>query len=326
MKFFVSIVCLIVAAFADPSKTIVGNAVATPSLTNQTIVEIAASNPNFSTLVVALKAAALITTLSGPGPFTVFAPSNAAFAALPAPVLANLLKPANKPLLVSLLTYHVVAGDVVSMFRQNMRPAKLTTVEGEVITVTWEVLPGGYRRNYFYLSYGKRKQPKLRIGFGSVKSIAASNGAVVPITAVLTLPPRPRTIVEIAMATPNLSTLVTALIAADLADTLSSTGPFTVFAPTNEAFAALPPGVLASLLLPHNKAQLVDILTYHVASGAVFSKDITDKEMITTLEGGNVTARIAERSIFINSAKVINADVVASNGVVHIIDSVLEVL
>merc|ERR1711865_135723 len=134
---------------------------------------------------------------------------------------------------------------------------------------------------------------------------------------------RGKSIVDLAVATPDLSTLVTALKAADLVDTLSGKGPFTVFAPTNEAFAALPAGVLANLLKPENKAQLVDILTYHVAPGDVHAKDLYDMEMITTVEGKSVTARVDGSTIFINSAKVTAADNDASNGVVHIIDAIL---
>jgi len=139
-------------------------------------------------------------------------------------------------------------------------------------------------------------------------------------------------IVNTAVANSNLSTLVTALNAAGLVSTLQGKGPFTVFAPTNEAFAALPAGVLANLLKPENKAQLVDILTYHVASGDVQAEDLTDMEKITTLEGKKVTARVSAPgsipgpglgSIFINSAKVIAFDNDVSNGVVHIIDQVL---
>ena len=131
------------------------------------------------------------------------------------------------------------------------------------------------------------------------------------------------TIVDLAVGTPDLSTLVTALTAADLVGTLSGKGPFTVFAPTNEAFAALPAGVLDNLLKPENKAQLVDILTYHVAAGDVHAKDLYDMEMIPTVEGKNVTARVSGGNVFINSAKVVTADVDASNGVVHIVDGVL---
>merc|ERR1712086_596044 len=132
-----------------------------------------------------------------------------------------------------------------------------------------------------------------------------------------------QTIVDLAVATPDLSTLVAALKAGGLVDTLSGKGPFTVFAPTNEAFAALPAGTLANLLKPENEAQLVDLLTYHVVSGDVHAKDITDMEMIKTVEGKNVTARVTGAGILINSAKVVTADVEASNGVVHIIDAVL---
>ena len=155
----------------------------------------------------------------------------------------------------------------------------------------------------------------------------ASNGVVHIIDAIL-MPgsapaPAAKTIVDLAVATPDLSTLVAALKAADLVDTLSGKGPFTVFAPTNEAFAALPAGVLANLLKPENKAQLVDILTYHVASGDVHAKDLMDMQMLKTVEGKKVTVRTAGKTILINSAKVVTADVDASNGVVHIIDAIL---
>ena len=136
-------------------------------------------------------------------------------------------------------------------------------------------------------------------------------------------PPGGKTIVELAVATPDLSTLVTALTAAGLVGTLNGVGPFTVFAPTNEAFAALPAGTVANLLKPENKAQLVDILTYHVVSGNVLAKDLSDGEMIATVEGKSVEARVSGNDIFINSARVMTADIAATNGVVHVIDRVL---
>merc|ERR1740115_206160 len=141
--------------------------------------------------------------------------------------------------------------------------------------------------------------------------VNASNGVVHIIDAVLQeWNPTPTTpsIVQIALATPDLSTLVTALKAADLVDTLSAPGPFTVFAPTNEAFNALPPGVLSNLLKPENKAQLVDLLTYHVISGDVLAKNLLDGEMLKTMEGEYVTFRVSsDHDIFVNSAKVITA-------------------
>ena len=136
--------------------------------------------------------------------------------------------------------------------------------------------------------------------------------------------PKGQTIVDLAVATPDLSTLVTARTAGDLVATLSDPGPFTVFAPTNEAFAKLPAGTVASLLQKKNQKQLVDILTYHVVSGSVHAKDLKDGQMVKTVEGTSLTVRISSSGeIFINSAKVTTADVDASNGVVHIIDAVL---
>jgi uncharacterized surface protein with fasciclin (FAS1) repeats len=132
-----------------------------------------------------------------------------------------------------------------------------------------------------------------------------------------------RTIVDLAVVTPGLSTLVTALKSGNLVATLSGAGPFTVFAPTNEAFAAVPAATLASLLDPKNIKQLQDVLTYHVVSGTVFAKDITNNQMIKTVEGKDVTASLFAHRVFINKAEVITADIKASNGVVHIIDQVL---
>merc|ERR1711998_812772 len=140
-------------------------------------------------------------------------------------------------------------------------------------------------------------------------------------------PPVPtKNIVEIAAATPDLSTLVAALGKAQLIDTLKGAGPFTVFAPTNEAFAKLPALYRQLLFDPKNVKTLQKLLTYHVASAAVLSKDITDNEKIKTVEGEIVTAHITDGShggIKINDAAVKVADQAALNGVVHLIDTVL---
>lgn len=129
-------------------------------------------------------------------------------------------------------------------------------------------------------------------------------------------------IVEVASDTDNLSTLVTAVKAAGLVETLSGDGPFTVFAPTNEAFEALPDGTLESLLEPENKDMLVDILTYHVVAGEVMSGDLSDGLMAETVQGSQITISIAD-GVSVNDASVIAADVEANNGVVHVIDSVI---
>lgn len=129
------------------------------------------------------------------------------------------------------------------------------------------------------------------------------------------------TIVDIAVATEGFSTLVDAVVAAGLADALSGEGPFTVFAPTDDAFAALPDGILAALLEPENLDVLVSILTYHVVSGTVLAADVTDGE-VATLEGSTIELATTD-GVTVNGASVIVADVLASNGVIHVIDAVI---
>jgi uncharacterized surface protein with fasciclin (FAS1) repeats len=129
------------------------------------------------------------------------------------------------------------------------------------------------------------------------------------------------TVVDIASATDGFGTLVTAVSAAGLVDTLNGEGPFTVFAPTDEAFAALPAGVLDALLLPENKDVLTKILTYHVVPGQVLAADVTDGN-VATVEGQTVTLSTAD-GVTVNGARVIQADVIASNGVIHAIDAVI---
>ena len=128
-------------------------------------------------------------------------------------------------------------------------------------------------------------------------------------------------IVEVAQANADFTTLVAAVVAADLATTLSGTGPFTVFAPTDAAFEALPAGILEKLLLPKNKAVLAKILTYHVVAGKVLSTDLTETE-VATVEGSTVAITLTDGAK-VNGATVTTADVMASNGVIHVIDKVL---
>jgi uncharacterized surface protein with fasciclin (FAS1) repeats len=136
------------------------------------------------------------------------------------------------------------------------------------------------------------------------------------------------TIVEVASATPNLSTLVTAVVAASLVETLQSAGPFTVFAPTNDAFAALPSGTLDTLLKPENVDQLASILTYHVVAGKVMAADLSDGQEITTVQGGKLEVKIMDGKVYLidadnNQVTVEIADVNADNGVVHVVSGVL---
>ena len=140
----------------------------------------------------------------------------------------------------------------------------------------------------------------------------------------------PGTIVDVAAANSTFSTLVTAVKAADLVGTLSGKGPFTVFAPTNEAFAKLPAGTVESLVKPENKATLVNILTYHVVSGAVMAADVVklDGKAVKTVQGGEVTVGVKDSKVTLRDANkgvanVTATDVKASNGVIHVIDAVL---
>ena len=129
------------------------------------------------------------------------------------------------------------------------------------------------------------------------------------------------TIVDVAVANGSFGTLVAAVTAADLAETLSGEGPFTVFAPTDDAFAALPDGLVDALLLPENKDTLTKILTYHVVAGQVMAADVSDGD-VATVEGQTV-ALSTEDGVSVNGANVIIADVVTSNGVIHAIDAVI---
>merc|ERR1711937_938613 len=277
------------------------------------IVELAQSVDSLSTLVAAVVAGDLAETLSSPGPFTVFAPTNEGFAALPEGTLDSLLKPENKDQLVDILTYHVLPEQVLSTDLKFFQ--RVETVEGKNLHVIKR-------------SSGVHVGPDLQnlrkvVGADNL----ASNGVAHIIDGVM-LPPaklgddKPN-IVELAQSVDDLSTLVAAVVAGDLVETLSSPGPFTVFAPTNEAFAALPAGTLDTLLKPENKGQLVDILTYHVLPAKVLSSDLKPKQVVKTVEGKDLLVTIYKGNVYANKAKVVGADNMASNGVAHIIDGVL---
>ena len=130
-------------------------------------------------------------------------------------------------------------------------------------------------------------------------------------------------IVAVASGNPDFSTLVAAIKAADLVDALSAAGPYTVFAPTNAAFAALPAGTLDSLLKPENKAKLQAILKYHVVSGDVKAADVVKLSSANTLEGSAVAIAVAGGKVKVNQANVTATDIVASNGTIHVVDAVL---
>lgn len=163
----------------------------------------------------------------------------------------------------------------------------------------------------------------------SVTFVACNNGDEKKADETVTTPmeePKmeaPKDVVDIAIGSPDHTTLVSAVTAAGLVETLKGAGPFTIFAPTNAAFSALPAGTVESLLTPEKKADLTNILTYHVVAGSVKAADLTDGQKIKTLQGGELTVSIKDGKVMINGANVTAADLTGSNGVIHVIDAVL---
>ena len=277
-----------------------------------TIVDIAVGDDRFETLVAALQAAELVETLQGDGPFTVFAPTDDAFAALPVGTVEALLE--DIPALTDILLYHVVAGDVRAADVVTLDAA--VTVQGESVSITVE-----------------GDNVRINDSLVIIADIVASNGVIHVIDTVL-IPPepaveamqdeqseRPGTIVDIAVADDRFETLVAALQAAELVETLQGDGPFTVFAPTDDAFAALPEGTVEALL--EDIPALTDILLYHVVAGDVRAADVVTLDAAVTVQGESVSITVEGDNVLINDSLVIIADVVASNGVIHVIDAVL---
>lgn len=268
---------------------------------SQTIVEIAAGNKDFSTLVAAVKAAGLAETLSGKGPFTVFAPTNAAFAKLPEGTVESLLKPENKEKLAAILTYHVVGAKVMAA---DVTPGYVGTVNGEKLSLT--------------ASKDGVKADGAKV---VATDIVGTNGVIHVIDSVI-LPGTNKNIVGIAAGNEDFSTLVAAVKAAGLVETLSGDGPFTVFAPTNAAFAKLPEGTVESLLKPENKSKLAAILTYHVVPGKVMAADVKAGK-VKTVNGKEFTISVSGSNVMVDKAKVVATDILGTNGVIHVLDSVI---
>ena len=290
----------------------------------KTIVDIAVEDGRFETLVAALQAAELVSTLSGEGPFTVFAPTDDAFAALPDGVVAGLLE--DIPSLTEVLTYHVVSGTVLAETVVGLTSA--ATLQGEEVTI--KVIDPN--------------RPPLTIGNVMIDGatvlitdIIGSNGVIHVIDSVI-LPTKvaaslsgsddsmdsmevSKTIVDIAVEDGRFGTLVTALQAAGLVDTLAGDGPFTVFAPTDDAFAALPDGVVAGLL--EDIPSLTEVLTYHVVAGSVLAEQVVGLDSATTLQGEDVMVKVVNGAVMIDEAQVVITDIIGSNGVIHVIDSVI---
>jgi len=166
------------------------------------------------------------------------------------------------------------------------------------------------------------KQHRISLGLLALVAVGLAAYFVKPQNAVAADEPK-KNIVDIAAGADNFKTLVAALKAAGLVDTLKGTGPFTVFAPTDEAFAKLPAGTLDDLLKPQNKEKLVGILTYHVVPAKAMAKDVAGMSSAKTVNGKTLTLKAADGKVMVDKATVTKADIEASNGVIHVIDSVL---
>lgn len=279
--------------------------VALAALGNQdkmNIVETAVDAGSFNTLATALKATGLDKTLSKKGPFTVFAPTDDAFARLPKGTVETLLKPENRDTLTAILTYHVMPGEW---------DAGTVTKIGGLTTVNGQRLDFGAARG------------KVMIDGATVTTpdITASNGIIHVIDSVML--PTTENIVDVAQSAGQFNTLIAAAKAAGLVPALTGDQPLTVLAPTDDAFDKLPAGTVQSLLKPENKDKLAAVLKYHVIPGRVYADDAVTARSATTLQGGKVYFDIRNGRLTVNRANVISTDIDASNGVVHVIDTVI---
>lgn len=280
--------------------------VSIPSIADEDLVATAASNGSFRTLVNLLVLAGLDDDLRSDGHFTVFAPTDEAFAQLPQQQLNSLLQPENRDQLATILKYHVVP-KVISVPKtiRGRRLKSATTLAGPEIQFD-------------------RQGQHLRVNGAKVvqRNVKASNGYIQVIDGVL-LPPEDQSVIAVAKKAGQFGTLLAAIDAAGLTETLQSEGPFTVFAPTDNAFEKLPEGTVSSLLKQENQEKLQAILKYHVIAGRVTARDAVKAQSAKTLEGSAISARIRDGRLFINDAAVSANDVEASNAIIHVIDSVL---
>jgi len=272
------------------------------SLETRSISEVAADHDGLLTLLAALEEADLTETLASDGPFTVFAPTDEAFAKIPKEALDALL--ADPEALRDLLLYHVVADDLTAA--DVLASTTLTTVQGGTISVQAESVTLNGMVNLIETD------------------IIAENGIIHLIDMVL-MPMGDDgvgdpDIVEIAASDDRFSTLVTALGVAGLVETLQGEGPFTVFAPTDDAFAKLPAGTLGALL--HDPSALRAVLLYHVVPGDLASGDVLAAKALKTLQGASISVGTHPPSLN-GSVGFVETDIKASNGVLHAIDGVL---
>ena len=268
---------------------------------SNSIYDIVANSNDHNTLELAIDTCGLTSTLQGAGTFTLFAPTDAAFNALPQGTIAALLN--DLPQLTNILLHHALGDTVMSGMLSNNQI--VTTLLGTDVTVT-------INSNGVFIDNAQV----------IVADIVADNGVVHVIDAVL-LPPAPQSnsIYDIVANSNDHNTLELAIDTCGLTSTLQGPGTFTLFAPTDAAFNALPQGTIAALL--NDLPQLTNILLHHALGDTVMSGMLSNNQIVTTLLGTDVTVTINSNGVFIDNAQVIVADIVADNGVVHVIDAVL---
>jgi uncharacterized surface protein with fasciclin (FAS1) repeats len=273
------------------------------------IVHTAQHSGNFSTLIAALEAADLVEALKSPGPFTVFAPTDKAFAALPAGTVESLLKPENKAKLQAILKYHVVPGKVMS--GQILKSWKTKTLHGNNVKLNLMVNNANVTKADVKASNGVIHVIDRVILPGAAKPIKGHKNAKAPLYT-------NKDIVQTAVNAGQFKTLVTAIQAAGLENALAGKGPFTVFAPTDKAFAKLPAGTVESLVQPENKAKLQAILKYHVIPAKLRSHDVLATHTVKTLNGESIYP-----SIRVDNAAILTKNIYCRNGIIHVIDNVI---
>jgi len=298
---------LALAAGAAVAVVAVGapaSAQTTSSANDANIVQTAVAAGQFTTLASLLEKAGLVDALANGGPFTVFAPTDAAFAKVPKATLDALA--ADPAALRSVLLYHVASGSLKAADVVKLSSAK--TLEGRSVAI--KVVDGSV-----YVDGAKVTMP----------DVMASNGVIHVIDSVLipmSAPAAPtKNIVQTAVAAGQFKTLTSLLRKAGLVSTLQGKGPFTVFAPTDAAFAKVPKATLAALA--KDKAKLRSVLLYHVAKGKLPAAKVVKLRSAKTLNGQRVAIRVNGSTVSIGGAKVTKADVLASNGLIHVINKVL---
>ena len=268
------------------------------------IVSTALADGRFGTLGKLLTEAKLLETLQGKGPFTVFAPTDEAFAKMPKENVVALLKPENREKLQSILTFHVIAGSVD--LSGALSAGQATTVQGAPLTV-------------------KFAEGSVRINEASLVNadIKCSNGVIHVIDSVI-LPPKPANdLASAAEKAGSFKTLLAAVKAAGLMEVLTGDQAQTVFAPTDEAFAKLPKGTVEALLKPENRDKLKAVLALHVVPGKVSAGDALNAGQSKSLSGGSLEFGISDGLFQVNGSTIVKTDINCDNGLIHVIDAVL---